>query len=130
MIVDLERKGSDRRSSCSPGVIPSPNLDASEGVALLLRVHYERVIVEQNGLGVVPNGDGDCWLTAQAAGFQVDVLRAVCPQQVWSHNNEPGAIGYENSGLAEVMTHRLYKRYSLSVICYMKCHSHPSALSK
>lgn len=60
-----------------------------ESVETIFLIEGDRVLKEHGGLSKVLDGDGDGDRGGHPICLQVDVLQAVCPQQVRSQQGEP-----------------------------------------
>lgn len=79
---------SDLRSECCIIVLVT-HLYALESVEPIFLIEDDRVLKQHGGLSEVLDGDGDGDGGGDGICLQVDVLLAVCPQQVRSQQGEP-----------------------------------------
>lgn len=71
------------------------HLYALESVEPIFLIEDDRVLKEHGGLSEVLDGDGDGDGGGDGICLQVDVLLAVCPQQVRSQQGEPALLNHQ-----------------------------------
>lgn len=71
-----------------------------ESAEVVVLIEGDRVLKEHGGLPVVLDGDGDDDRGGHIVCLQVDVLLAVCPQQVRSQQGEPAELNHQTGPIA------------------------------